>query len=118
MERILVIQLRQLGDILLTTPVLRAIKKERPKANLTFLSHAMGRLILEQSPFLDEHFYYSDQSTKREEWKLAKTLRERRFDLVFDFMNNPRSAFYSFLSRGTLRYAFRSARRPAYTEIV
>ena len=117
-ERILVIQLRQLGDILLTTPLLRAIKIERPKARLTFLSHAMGHLIVEQSPFVDEHFSYSDQSTKREEWKLAKTLRERRFDLVFDFMNNPRSAFYTLFSGGKRRYAFRSARRPAYTDVI
>lgn len=117
-ERIIVIQLRQLGDILLTTPVLRAIKKERPKARLTFLSHAMGRLILDQCPFLDEHFTYTDQATLGEQLKLARTLRERRFDLVFDFMNNPRSAFHAWYSRGALRYAFASARRFAYTEVV
>ncbi len=116
-ERILVIQLRQLGDILLTTPVLKAIKRERPKAHLTFLSHGMGRLVLDQSPCVDEHFTYSDDFSKMQEWQLSKTLKERRFDLVLDFMNNPRSAFYA-LRAGGERWAFRSARRPAYSHVV
>jgi heptosyltransferase-3 len=114
-ERILVIQLRQLGDILLTTPCLRAIKRERPKARLTFLSHAMGGLVLDHCPSLDEHFSYDGSWTKRQEWKLACTLRERRFDLVFDFMDNPRSAFYAWMTGAPRRVGFRSARRPAYT---
>ncbi len=117
-EKILVIQLRQLGDILLTTPVLRAVKKAKPRARLTFLSAAMGRLVLDDCPFLDEHFFYEDEWTWREEVRLANTLRERRFDLVLDFMNNPRSAFYSMRSGATERLAFKSARRLAYTQIV
>lgn len=117
-EQILVIQLRQLGDILLTTPCLKALKKQRPKARITFLSHAMGRLVLDDCPFLDEHFFYAGDATKLDEWRLAMTLRERQFDLVLDFMNNPRSAFYAFTSGAPRRLAFRSARRAAYTEVV
>ncbi len=117
-EKILVIQLRQLGDILLTTPVLRAIKRERPKARITFLSHAMGCLVLDDCPFLDEHFFYSEKSTWRDELRLSASLRERHFDLVLDYMNNPRSAFYALRSGATERLAFRSARRPAYTRTV
>lgn len=117
-EKILVIQLRQLGDILLTTPCLRAIKKERPKARLTFLSHSMGRMILNQNPFVDEHFYYSDDWSKLQEWRLAKSLRQRKFDLVFDFMNNPRSAFYALMTGAPERIAFESSRRFAYTSTV
>lgn len=117
-EKILVIQLRQLGDILLTTPVLRALKKARPRARLTFLSHGMGRLILDDCPFLDEHFFYEESWTWREELALAQTLRERRFDLVLDFMNNPRSAFYTLRTGGTRRIGFKSARRLAYNQVV
>jgi ADP-heptose:LPS heptosyltransferase len=117
-ELILVIQLRQLGDILLTTPVLRAIKRERPKARVTFLSHGMGRLVLDHCPYMDEHFFYDDTWTWRQELRLARTLRSRRYDLVLDFMNNPRSAFYALGSGARERVAFRSARRPAYTRVV
>lgn len=117
-ERILVIQLRQLGDILLTTPCLRAIKAERPKARLTVLTHGMGKLILNQNPFVDEHFSYGDDWSKLQEWRLAQTLRQRKFDLVIDFMNNPRSAFYALMTGARERIAFNSARRFAYTHTI
>ncbi len=117
-ENILVIQLRQLGDILLTTPCLRAIKRERPKAKLTFLSHSMGRLILNHNPYVDEHFFYGDDWSKLQEWRLAQNLKLRKFDLVIDFMNNPRSAFYTWMSGANERIAFRSSRRFAYTATV
>jgi len=117
-ERILIIQLRQLGDILLTTPCIRAVKKERPKAVVTVLSHAMGRLVLDDCPYMDEHFFYGDGWTWRQQMKLARTLRERRFDLVIDFMNNPRSAFYTRVSGAPERVSFRTARRLAYTSTI
>lgn len=117
-ENILVIQLRQLGDILLTTPCLRAIKRERPKSKITFLSHGMGRLILNHNPFVDEHFFYGDDWSKLQEWRLAQNLKMRRFDLVLDFMNNPRSAFYTWMTGARERIAFHSARRFVYTATV
>jgi heptosyltransferase-3 len=117
-ERILLVQLRQLGDILLTTPCLRAIKRERPKAKLTFLSHTMGRLVLDHCPFLDEHFFFDEKTSISEQLRLMRTLRERHFDVVIDFMNNPRSALYTWITAGLERIAFSSARRPAYTRLV
>ena len=114
--RVLVIQLRQLGDILLTTPCLRAIKRDLKGAKITFLSHAMGRLVLDDSPFIDEHFFYDDSWSKWRELQFAKTLHDREFDIVFDFMNNPRSALYTFASRAGRRYSFNSSRNFAYTD--
>src|SRR3954454_23768327 len=96
-ERILLIQLRQLGDILLTTPCMRAVKRERPKAKLTVLTHSMGRLVLDNSPDVDEHFFYEDTWGLKDHWLLAKTLKEREFDTIIDFMGNPRSALLTFL---------------------
>ncbi len=117
-EKILLIQLRQLGDILLTTPCIREIKRERPDSHITFLSARMGRFILENNPFIDEYFFYDDRPGWREEWRLAQTLRRRKFDLVIDFMNNPRSALYSWMSQGQQRIAFASSRRFAYSDCI
>ena len=130
-QRILVIQLRQLGDILLTTPCVRALKvsgggaAEHSGKNLgehepeiVFLSHPMGRLVLSDNPYIDEHVTYDPNGGWRREWQLAQELRARRFDLVFDFMNNPRSAFYARMTGAPRRLAFRSARWPAYTQTI
>ncbi|MBM4251684.1 MAG: glycosyltransferase family 9 protein [Deltaproteobacteria bacterium] len=118
--KILVIQLRQLGDILLTTPCLRALKEDAvasgaPEPEIVFLSHPMGRLVLRDNPYIDELVTYPTDRAWWAEWALARALRTRRFDLVFDFMNNPRSAFYARMTGAPQRLAFTSARRPAYT---
>lgn len=117
-RRILVIQLRQLGDILLTTPLFRAIKFNRPDVHLTFLSHEMGRLIIDGCPYVDEYFTYGNDWTLTMHLRLAKTLREREFDLVIDSMNNPRSAFYALATGARERIAFKSARSFVYTDTV
>lgn len=115
-ENILVIQLSQLGDILLTTPCLKAIRLEKPHARITFLSQSMGKRIIDDSPYVDEHFHFSKNISFLESIKLAKTLRSRKFDAVYDFMNNPRSAFYALFSGAPRRIAFTSSRKIAYTE--
>ena len=56
-KKILIIQLRQLGDVLLTTPCVQTIKKDSPDHHITFLSHAMGCHVLAENPYIDDHLY-------------------------------------------------------------
>lgn len=116
-RKILLIQLRQLGDILLTTPCIREIRKKYPKAQISFLSHKMGNLILEKNPYLDEILTYHERDTLKEKWALFKRLRSSGFDLVIDFMGNPRSAFYTLATGSSKRIGFRSSRKFAYTDL-
>ena len=76
----------------------------------------MGRLILKDNPHLSELVTYDPNGGWRAEWALARLLRARHFDLVIDFMNNPRSAFYTRMSGAPRRIGFRSARSWAYTQ--
>ncbi|MEZ4743135.1 MAG: glycosyltransferase family 9 protein [Bdellovibrionota bacterium] len=117
-KNILLVQLRQLGDILLTTPCTRELKKEFPDSNLFFLSHKMGKLILDDCPFIDGHFIYDPASSLKEQWKLIRLLRGLRIDIAFDFMNNPRSALYTYLSGARKRYSFISSRKIFYTDTI
>jgi heptosyltransferase-3 len=116
-QNILMIQLRQLGDILLTSPCLRAVKEDNPEHRLTFLCHTMGREILQDSPYLDELITYNDKSAF-EYWQMAFSLRKRGFTMVFDFMANPRSAKLAWLSRSPQRFAFSTGRNWAFTHII
>lgn len=117
-ERILVIQLRQLGDILLTTPILRELKKAKPEAEVTFLSHAMGRLVVDGNPYLDRHLTYSDTMSWREELSLVQKIRSFKFDYVLDFMFNPKSCFYVSLSGAKKKVSFESSRSVCFDMVV
>ena len=129
--KILLVQLRQLGDILLTTPLIPAltetfqeIASRRPtceaettgmgRLEISFLTHSMGNVILSDFPGLARVFTYSEKDTLVAQARLIQNLRQESFDYVVDCMNNPRSALLTFLSGGKVRLGFRSARRWAY----
>lgn len=114
--KILLLQLRQLGDILLTTPCIREIKRAWPDAEISFLSHPMGKLILDGNPYLTALYTYG--TGWGEQAQLLGQLRAASFDLVLDFMYNPRSAFYARWTGAPRRLAFRSRRDFFFTEQV
>jgi heptosyltransferase III len=117
-SNILLIQLRQLGDIILTTPCIRELKRAWPDARITFLCHPMGRLILEDNPAIDQLLTYDPKLPWYREWDFVRKLRSQHYDLVLDFMYNPRSALYARLSGAPKRLAFPSRRQWLFTDIV
>jgi ADP-heptose:LPS heptosyltransferase len=100
--KILVIQLRSLGDILCTTPVLAYLKSALPHSEIDFLSEPVGTSVLETNPHLHEILVYDKAHPLRE----IKRIRSRRYDAVLDFMNNPRTAYITAFSRARWQVHF------------
>jgi len=117
-NRILLIQLRQLGDILLTSPAIRAVRKAYPDAQLDFLTHRMGKLILANNPDLDNLWTYHERESWLQQGRLLRSLKRQRYDCVVDFMYNPRSALMTWWTKAPQRIAFDSRRRWAYTHLI
>jgi ADP-heptose:LPS heptosyltransferase len=109
--KVLVIQLRQLGDILLTTPVIRALRQAGHEVHA--LTHPMGKRILAHNPWLTKNWHYADSLTSQ--LQMLRGLRAESFELAFDFMGNPRSAFYCVASGARSTWAFSSSRDWLYT---
>lgn len=115
-NRILIIQLRQLGDILLTTPVLRRLNLLYPRAKVDVLTHSMGKLVLNNNPFLSRHWVYSDSDSSWKQLQLMLKLRSQGYDRSYDFMANPRSAIYSSIVGAREKFAIRTRRSFLYTD--
>jgi len=88
---ILVIQLRRIGDVILTTPAAAALKKRFPNAAIDFLVEPPGAEALQGNPHLREIVVY-DASGVVSTLAWLKKIRARRYDWVIDFLGNPRSA--------------------------
>src|ERR1051326_4180251 len=58
LRRLLAIRLDAMGDVLMTTPALRAIKETHPKSHLTFLTSPEGAEIARLVPEIDEIWTY------------------------------------------------------------
>jgi heptosyltransferase-3 len=117
-KKILLVQLRQLGDIILTTPIIREIKRHWPDASIDFLAHPMGKMILADNPYLDSVLTYDSDAGWLQQIRFLAGLRARGYDIVLDFMYNPRSSLYSFATSAPRRLAFPSRRRFLFTDIV
>lgn len=91
--RILVIRLSSIGDVLLTTPVLRAWKKKYPDSTLDFLVLEQFQSVLKDCPYID-HLYVFQKKKHDGFWNIlqfAKTLAANQYDYVFDLHNKFRS---------------------------
>jgi ADP-heptose:LPS heptosyltransferase len=82
--QILVIRFSSIGDIVLTSPVLRCIKKKYPRATIHFLSKGKYKDAFYANPFIDKEIYWEGRKT-------LKHLNRQKFDLVVDLHKNLRT---------------------------
>lgn len=84
--KILIIRFSSIGDITLTTPVIRCLKKQLPNVEIHFLTKFSYREIIEHNPFIDvKHYLKNDLS------EVITNLKKEKFDLLVDLHNNLRS---------------------------
>ncbi|MBI4678483.1 MAG: glycosyltransferase family 9 protein [Elusimicrobia bacterium] len=101
-KRILVIQLRRIGDVLMATPALKALKKRYPAAAIDFLVEPPCDEVLSGNPDVAAVLVYRSDGWRDYLSWLAR-IRGRRYDWVVDFMGNPRSAILAAASGAPLR---------------
>ena len=104
--KFLLIQLRRIGDVLMTTPSIRLLRESFPEAELTFLTEAPSDQVLQNNPYLDEIIIYRKAKTFNETISFLGNLRKSQFDCVIDFFGNPRSALMSRISGAPIRIGF------------
>ncbi|AFY87699.1 glycosyltransferase family 9 protein [Chroococcidiopsis thermalis] len=100
LRNILVMRLDNIGDVIMTSPVLRTIKENLPTAKLTLMASPAGALTQPLLPWVDEVLSWRvlwqdlgrlDFDPARE-WKLIETLNQRQFDaaiILTSFSQSP-----------------------------
>ena len=86
MPKILVIRFSSIGDIVLTTPVFRCIKKQLPDAEVHLITKSSFKIVTANNPYIDHFFYLDDDLTS-----VIKELKKQKYDYVIDLHNNTRS---------------------------
>ncbi|MBR3709883.1 MAG: glycosyltransferase family 9 protein [Bacteroidales bacterium] len=86
MKKILLIRFSSIGDIVLTTPIVRCIKQQMPEVELHVLTKSSYRSIYAANPNIDKVFDL--QGNMKE---LISQLRKERYDFVVDLHKNWRS---------------------------
>ena len=92
-DKILIIRLSSIGDILLTTPLLRLLRQKFQTARIDFVIKKQFYDLLRMNPFVD-HIYTFDTSKGHSALiRLQKETRDQGYDLVIDIHNNFRSCY-------------------------
>lgn len=95
-ERLVVSRLRFLGDVILCTPVLAALRQHRPEASLEFVCEAPFAPLLESHPDVDRVHALPRGGGLAATWRLSRQLRGAAW--WFELFGNPRSAMLAALS--------------------
>jgi lipopolysaccharide heptosyltransferase II len=84
--KILILRFSSIGDIVLTTPVIRCLQKKFPDAEIHFATKKSFQSILEHNPYISKLHLLEDSLSS-----LIAKLKEERFDYVIDLHNNQRT---------------------------
>lgn len=128
-KKVLIIRPRAIGDVVLTTPFIRALRKALPQAQIDYVVEPFASKALEGNPHLNNIYVFDRHKMKKEPANiraikkntLKKTgpfakmvnniifyikLRAQRYDLTFDLWGNLRTALMSFLTGARYRVGF------------
>src|SRR4029078_12040863 len=119
-RNILAIKLRYLGDVLLATPTLHALKLAYPAARLTVLVNRGTEDILRGNQHVDE-ILPLDRGSILQQSRFLLDIRRRRFDTVVDLTDGDRAALLTWISGARGRIGFNAEQRwtgRCYTTVV
>ncbi len=119
---ILLIRLRLIGDVVFTTPAIRAIRRHLPAARLSYLVEAEAAPVVLENPHLDHVIVAPRPSGAGRlggDLRLAARLHAAQYDMVVDFHGGPRSSWLAWASRAPRRIGYVvKARSWMYTDRV
>ena len=100
-KNILVINLMQIGDLMLTTPVLGALRAAYPQAKITLLADSRWRELVECNPHVDACLFMDKKGRDKGIRRLLSfvgRVRKMNFDLVINLHRNERSSAIAAMS--------------------
>jgi len=84
--KILILRFSSIGDIVLTTPVIRTVKTQLDKAEVHYATKVQYRDLFEANPYIDQMHYLGDSLPA-----LIRELKREQFDYVIDLHHNLRT---------------------------
>lgn len=104
-SRILVIKLRGVGDVLLSTVVTKNLRLAFPRAVIEYLTEQASREVITGNPYVDGVVVFDRKQMTGLD--LIRTVRAGSYDIVIDLFGNPRTALVTRLSGARYRVGFR-----------
>lgn len=109
-KKILVVRTDRIGDVVLTTPVLKALRDNYPQSHIAMMVAPESRELLEENPYSDEVIVY-DKSKGHQGflgfWRFVLELKKKKFDLAIVLHTKKRTNIITFLADIPKRVGYR-----------
>jgi lipopolysaccharide heptosyltransferase II len=107
-HRILFIRIDRIGDLVLSTPALRSLKKSFPNAELTVLGSPANHEVILHNPHVNRTIIFDPHDGLRTIWKLILELRSHHYDIVIDPYLDPdlKTALIAFFTGAAIRIGY------------
>jgi heptosyltransferase-1 len=125
-ERILIIRLSAIGDVVMASPLIRAFKRTWPEAKISWMVEDTSKPVLEANPDLDELIVWPRSRWRemirdkqfftlaRESLGFVKDLKKRGFDMAVDAQGLLKSGLWAYLSKAPVRIGIGSKEGSRY----
>ncbi|MBF0390319.1 MAG: lipopolysaccharide heptosyltransferase II [Desulfamplus sp.] len=108
-SKILIRAANWIGDAIMTTPVIRAIRKNYPDAHITLLAKPWVIPVFDNNPYIDEVMVYQSGGRHAKGFgtiRLSKDIRKKRFDIAILMQNAFEAALITFLGSVPVRIGY------------
>lgn len=100
--KILIIQKKFMGDILVSSVIFPLIKKKYPDAEISFLLEEKYSQILAENPYLDHLIFWNEKNF----FEMIRKIRHQKFDIVIDLYSKTGTGFLTLFSGAKKRIGF------------
>jgi ADP-heptose:LPS heptosyltransferase len=107
--RVLLVRLRQIGDVVFTTPAVRGVRERFPGAHITYIVEPAAAPVVAANPHIDEIIVaprVRGLAGLGAELALIRQLRANAYDVAIDFHGGPRASILTWLSGARVRVGY------------
>ena len=108
-KKILIVRMDKIGDLVLSTPAIKAVRDAYPDSHITVLVRPYAREIIEGSPYINEVITYDKTNGNKgllKNIKFIMSLRKKKFDLALVLHPKNRTHIYIFLAGIPVRVGY------------
>ena len=109
LERILVVNLNQIGAVVLAVPVFKALKDAFPNARVATLVRDSMASLLDGNPYLDQVIGWDKKWPLSRKWETVRQMRREHFDTVINLSHSMERALLTRLSGARTRVGFNTS---------
>ncbi len=109
--KILIVKTSSLGDIIHTFPVIEYLKEKNPSSQIDWIVEAPFAELVQAHPYVNQVYRVETRNWRKAANLLnfrsfMKNLRKTKYDVLFDFQGNLKSALFNVFAKASIKAGF------------